>query len=802
MRKILFLLILLFSIAQISIAQHKNFTLRSRTPFKKFATGITDSISTASVWGYVDNNRREYALVGTYEGVAIVDVTDPDKPKVIQNVPHTQSEWRELKTYKQYCYATNENGGGVLLIDLSSLPNQVVYKTLTFGNKIKRAHALWVDEHDKLYLFGANRRADSTYIFDLKQTPNDPAYIGAYKNAYVHDGFVRGDTLWASEIYNGNLSIVNLKNPQAPEVLGSVRTPLAFTHNSHVTSNNKYMFTTDERSNSLIAAYDVSNVKDIKELDRIQANPGSNSIAHNVHLVNDTYMYAAYYTDGAVLYDVSRPDNMVEVGNYDTSDKYKGDGYYGCWGVYPYLPSGNILASDMQNGLYVITPKYQRACWLEGVVRDSVSKQPILGANVEIATTWQKSTSNRDGIYKTGWGTSGTYKVTIQKTGYYPKTITISLENGKVTAQDIVLRPINQQVVEGVVLDSISDKPIANASVYFIDATNTYIYNVITNANGSYNFKVAEGKYNFYIGKWGYKTKGFTQNFTGGTSLGIPTKLSPGYYDDFILNFSWIVPQLPANSGAWNRTVPKGSLFKGRAIFPEKDVTDDLGNMAMITGNGVTDSPGTDDVDISEMKLISPTFDVATYKNPTVRFAYWFINSGDYPPNDSLKVLISNGTERKKVAFFTCNANTPSVWTTFSFKIKDFITPSTSMTIEFITGDDAANPNLVVAGIDKFEVFEGAITPTADVATNHHVTVSPNPFKNNVIIAYDLPSEIKTARLEIIDITGKLLLTQALKDQKGTVSLGENLLSGVYFVKILDEKSQLLSVKRMVKGDW
>jgi choice-of-anchor B domain-containing protein len=791
-------LLLLFSIAQISLAQHKNFTLRSHTPFKKFATGITDSIATASVWGYVDNNRREYALVGTYEGVGIVDITDPDKPKLIQNVPHTRSEWRELKTYKQYCYATNENGGGVLVIDLSALPNGVTYKTLTFGNKIARAHALWVDERDKLYLFGANRRADSTYIFDLKNTPDNPTYLGAYKNAYVHDGFVRGDTLWASEIYNGNLSIVNVKNPQAPEVLGSVRTPLAFTHNSHVTSNNKYMFTTDERSNSVIASYDVSNVKDIKELDRIQANPGSKSIAHNVHLINNNYMYAAYYTDGVVLYDVSRPDNMVEIGNYDTADKYKGDGYYGCWGVYPYLPSGNILVSDMQNGLYVITPKYQRACWLEGVVRDSVSKQPILGATVEIGTTWQKANSNREGIYKTGWGTSGTYKVTINKIGYYPKTINISLENGKVTAQDIALRPINQYVVAGTILDSLTGKPIANASIYFVDATGNYAYNVATNTNGNYDFSVAEGSYSYYIGKWGYKTKAFSKNING-VSAGATTKLASQYYDDFILNFGWITPQLPANTGAWNRAVPKTSLFKGRTIFPEKDVADDLGNMAMITGNGVTDSPGTDDVDIAEMKLISPAFDVAQYKNPTARFAYWFINSGDLSPNDSLKIVINNGIERKKVTFFVCNANTPSVWNTFSFKIKDYIVPTANMTIEFTTGDDTANPNLVAAGIDKFEIFEGTVTPTEEVATNKQVTISPNPFTNNIIITYDLPSNVATARLEIVDITGKLWLAQSIYDQKGTISLGENLLSGVYFVKILDEKAQILSVQRMIK---
>ena len=40
---------------------------------------------------------------------------------------------------------------------------------------------------------------------------------------------------------------------------------------------------------------------------------------------------------------------------YDTSTEAPGPGRYrGAWGVYPFLPSGNILVSDMQNGLFVI----------------------------------------------------------------------------------------------------------------------------------------------------------------------------------------------------------------------------------------------------------------------------------------------------------------------------------------------------------------------------------------------------------------------------------------------------------------
>jgi hypothetical protein len=80
-----------------TFAQDFNMTFRSEVIYPT---------QCASIWGYVDDQQNEYALVGTYNGVSIVDVTDPDNPVVLFNVNHTPSAWRELKTYGHYCYAT------------------------------------------------------------------------------------------------------------------------------------------------------------------------------------------------------------------------------------------------------------------------------------------------------------------------------------------------------------------------------------------------------------------------------------------------------------------------------------------------------------------------------------------------------------------------------------------------------------------------------------------------------------------------------------------------------------------------
>jgi len=56
--------------------------------------------------------------------------------------------------------------------------------------------------------------------------------------------------------------------------------------------------------------------------------------------------------DGTRVLDISDPVNPVEVGYYDTSGQ---TGLFdGNWGTYAYLPSGYIISSDQQDGLFIL----------------------------------------------------------------------------------------------------------------------------------------------------------------------------------------------------------------------------------------------------------------------------------------------------------------------------------------------------------------------------------------------------------------------------------------------------------------
>jgi hypothetical protein len=62
----------------------------------------------------------------------------------------------------------------------------------------------------------------------------------------------------------------------------------------------------------------------------------------------------SYYHQGVLVYDIKDPENPKEIAHWDTyPDDTDFSGMYGCWGVYPFLPSGNIIASDQIYGLFV-----------------------------------------------------------------------------------------------------------------------------------------------------------------------------------------------------------------------------------------------------------------------------------------------------------------------------------------------------------------------------------------------------------------------------------------------------------------
>jgi len=444
-------LIILFSLISVQVFSQAslNVTFRANLPYN-------NNRVCANICGYVDTTGKEYALVGVEDGMSVVNVTNPSAPFEVYQVPwpvnNNNSLWKEIKVYKKHAYVVSEAGNGLQICDLSNLPSAtpptpIQWQPTISGQQLNTIHALHIDTtKGNIYLYGSNVSNKGAIIASLAN-PTAPVYLGMFDNTYVHDGYVDNDTLYACEIYDGYVEIIDCGNKTSPQVLATVQTPLKFTHNSWLSPDKKTLFTTDEKTKSRLTSFDISNLANITLLDTVKALSTS-SIVHNTHIRSDYYAVTSWYRDGFNIVDVSRPNNMIVTGYYDSYSSGSGNGFDGAWGVYPYLPSGTIVVSNIDEGLYVFSPTYVRGCYLEGNVKDSVTLFNLQNVTTQIVGNANSLTySDVSGDYATGLAAAGTYTVQFSKTGYQTKVVPgVTLQPGVVLTLNRKLAPLGMGV--------------------------------------------------------------------------------------------------------------------------------------------------------------------------------------------------------------------------------------------------------------------------------------------------------------------------------------------------------------------
>ena len=772
-----------------------------------FRSKLTYSGALSNVGG-IAVNGHEYALVGWEQGLSIVDVTNPDSIYERYNVPGPTSIWREVKTFGNYVYVTTEGSGGqfegLTIVNLGDLPatiNSTYHHTYkgdgAIANQIVTIHALHIDE-GYVYLYGTNLFNGAALICNLNIDPWNPVYVGNTSGAdpnYIHDGYVRNDTLYACHIYTpGYLSIMDVTDKANPVELNTQSTPDQFTHNSWLNDEGTVVFTTDEVDDSFLAAYDISDPFNIQFLDQFQTAPGSQAIVHNTHTLNN-YEVVSWYKEGVVVVDVARPDNLIEVGHYDTSP-LSGGGFDGAWGVYPYLPSGNLLITDISEGLFVVSPAYVRACYLEGLVTDSVTTLPINGALVTIVSSVFIEKTNLAGIYKTGIATAGLYDVTVTKQGYLSKTIYgVQLTNGVVTNLNVELFPLVMISITGNVTNALTGAVIPNAVVSLKGSNGTFN----ANADVAGNFTVSgfyPGTYDVSCGKWGfieYCSSGIIVNAGGSINL----QLMPGYYDDFSVNLGWITGAAASTtSGIWVREVPIETIGNNNTIAnPGVDNATDCGEISFVTGNGGGNA-GNDDVDGGWVTLTSPVFDLTGYVNPKVYYSRWFFNqqSGGNSPNDSLTVYITNGTQTVLIDNVGYNPNTIGQWIDVNKTLNTYITSSATMKL-IVRVEDKTPGNVTEGAFDKFQIVDGTLSLNEIDLASNTIQSFPNPFNNTTDVAYHFNKVNASSKVVVTDVIGQTVATYTVTATTGKTEIGQDFNAGVYFIQLKDDTAVYQTLK-------
>ncbi len=779
MKRLFTTMIMCATLLTTAFAQNYNMTLRST---------VTYGVELSNIWGHVDAQGNEYALVGYYNGLSIVDVTDPDNPFIAFTVPGPNSSWREVKTWQNYAYVTTEGGNqGLQIVNLDYLPDSVQFKwwdgTGAIAGQLETIHALHVEDAHA-YLYGSNLFGGSALVVDLAD-PWNPVYMSATPGSYIHDGYVRNDTIWGGHIYDGYFAVYDVSDKSNPILLAQQNTPTNFTHNTWLNDEGSVLFTTDETNNSYLATYDITDLGNITELDRFQTTPGSGSVVHNTHILDD-YAVTSWYTDGVSIVDGSRPDNLVEVARFDTYTQGSGPGFDGCWGVYPFLPSGTIVASDIDNGLFVLTPDYNRACWLEGIVIDSISGLPLNNASVTVIGASLNETTGLNGVFKTGTVNSGTYDVEVTRLGYQPKTITgVSLNSNQVTNLTVELDPVSAFTATGTVLDGGTGMGIPNAQVN-ISSPN---FDIIVNTDANGDFSIAgffPDNYNIDAGAWGYVTECNDNVAINSSTIPYTITLTAGIYDDFTFDFGWTVTGASGNE--WERDVPVGTFtFGGNPANPGSDASGDCRDKAYVTDNG-GGGAWDHDVDYGNTILTSPVWDASVFLNPRVNYDRWFVNRGNNgggAPDDTMSVWLTNGVTTVLLENIFPSSPGNGTWVSQSYEIGQYLLPTANMQIIVETADWGPVFNIVEGGFDKFEVVEGPVG-VDEIDQAAVISAYPNPFSDGITIRYDLKQLPKDAFITVTDLAGKLINEVSLNAVSGNVFLGDELSAGTYLVTLMN----------------
>ncbi len=317
----------------------------------------------SACWGYTAPNGREYAILGCAKGTAFIDITDTNNIYEAAYLPGLDqaSCCREMKVFSHYAYVVADGiPSGLQIIDLQYLPDSVRLVNTYFVGDFTMGHTI-SQSGPYLYIHGGDYNIGGVFVLDLSIDPVNPVKRGEWEEYVVHDSRIVNDTIFACNIYNppGRITVIDARNKDNLTTIGYwENVPSPGPHNIAISDNMKYAFVTDEIGGNprLLKIWDISNLNNVIKIAEWQPPGITTSIIHNVELFG-RYLFAAHYTAGLRVIDISNPFGPVEAAYYDTFPENDGFTFEGCWGPYIFN-SEKIIASDRNTGLYVFKTNF------------------------------------------------------------------------------------------------------------------------------------------------------------------------------------------------------------------------------------------------------------------------------------------------------------------------------------------------------------------------------------------------------------------------------------------------------------
>jgi choice-of-anchor B domain-containing protein len=617
-----------------------------------------------SLTSYVSASGREYALIGTSNGTAFVEVTDPGNPNIVAIVPGPISLWRDVRTYQTYAYSVSEGGEGIQVMNLANLDSgQVQYTGSVQSGGELATHTVFVDKASG-FLYRAGGGSNGLRIYSLAN-PANPTLVASWGDRYVHEVTV---VKYTSGPYNGKqvafacsgfnggwsqpgIDILDVTNKSNIQLLDRFfYSNPGYSHQCWPTPDMKYLYLNDELDEKNLGIPTLTKVFDIQNLSNPVEKPGftngNSAIGHNLY-VKANRIYEANYTSGLRVFDSTNPLTPTEIAWFDTWPDNDQASFNGLWNVDPYLPSGVVIGSDIERGLFVWwigTP--QVGFTVAGGVPDFVAPS---GQTFQVSLTEQTA-----GQYVAG---SGKFHFDVGA--------------GWVTTDLVPLGGLQFEA-------SLPATTCGDLARFYFSAKS---------ANGVTWTAPQYGPLFQYMATSGQSA----------TSASLDLLEQPGTWN----------PQAPgdtATGGKWVHGNPLGTQAQ-----PEDDHSSSPGVNCWFTGQGSSFGNLFEaDVDGGTTTLTSPTYAVGTLHEPVISYWRWYSNSiGSNANQDVFTVQVSNdGTTWVTVEVVgPTGPQTGGGWFKHQFRVADFVVPTATVSVRFIASDLGAE-SVVEAAVDDLEVFD------------------------------------------------------------------------------------------------
>ena len=360
-------------------------------PLADLGAGATSIAN--DIWGWTDpQTGREYVLLGKSNGTSFVDITDPNAPVYVGELPLTEGGvenlWRDIKTYADHAFIVADNAGahGVQIFDLTQLRDvrdpPVTFEETAVYDGVFSSHNIVINEetgfaHAVGSSGGGEACGGGLHMIDIRD-PANPRFAGCFADPDI-GGFLGGGYTHDAQcvIYDGPdddyvgreicfhasidaLGISDITDKENPVALASAGYPGAVAaHQGWLTEDHRYFFLGDELDeeggtvpNTRTLVWDVAELDDPVLATEYFAE--TRAIDHNQYVRGD-FLYQSNLLGGLRILDIRDPENPVEVAFFDTvPTDDDATAFGGTWSNYPYFESGVIAVSSWNEGLFLL----------------------------------------------------------------------------------------------------------------------------------------------------------------------------------------------------------------------------------------------------------------------------------------------------------------------------------------------------------------------------------------------------------------------------------------------------------------